>query len=116
MLAARVAGVCQACRAVWHLRCWVANKGQVFTANAVVALTAAWITRAIRLDWLRVSTNLAGAATTLPSWCAIHTHFNPSQADFSQRWCLGSLLAHVSTDAAGSPALCVHVPTGACLL
>jgi hypothetical protein len=82
----------------------------------VVALTAAWIARAVRLDWLRVSsvsTDLAGAATAttaLPSWCAIHKRFDLSQADFSQRWCLGNVLAHVSTDAAGLPALCLHVP------
>jgi hypothetical protein len=65
------------------------------------------------LDWLRVSsdyTDLAGATTALPSWCAIHKRFDLSQAEFFQRWCLGNVLAHVSTDAAGSPALCVHVP------
>ncbi len=84
--------------------------GQVFTAAAVVVLTAAWIARAVRLDWLRVSTDLAGAATALPSWCAIHKRFDLSQADFCQRWCLGNVLAHVSTDAARSPALRVHVP------
>ncbi len=76
----------------------------------MVALTAAWIARAVRLDWLRVSTDLAGTATALPSWCLIHKRFDLSQADFSQRWCLGNVLAHVSTDAAGLPALCVHVP------
>ncbi len=84
--------------------------GQVFTAVAVVALTAAWVARAVRLGWLRVSTDLAGTATALPSWCLIHERFDLSQADFSQRWCLGNVLAHVSTDAAGLPALCVHVP------
>ncbi len=66
----------------------------------MVALTAAWIARAVRLDWLRVSTDLAGAATALPSWCAIHKrfdYFDLSQADFSQRcWCLGNVLAHVT--------------------
>jgi hypothetical protein len=98
------------CRAVWHLRCCRVASGQVFTAAAVVALTAAWVARAVRLDWLRVSTDLAGTATALPSWCLIHKRFDLSQADFSQRWCLGNVLAHVSTDAAGLPALCVHVP------
>ncbi len=83
------------CRAVWHLPryCRVAN-GKVFTAAAVVVLTAVWIARAVWLDWLRVSTDLAGAATALPSWCAIHKRFDLSQADFSQRWCLGNVLAH----------------------
>ncbi len=82
---------------------------QVFTAAAVVALTAAWIARAVRLDWLRVSTDLAGTATALPSWCLIHKRFDLSQADFSQRWCLGNVLAHVSTDAAGLPALFLFI-------
>ncbi len=39
-------------RAVWHLRCCRVAGGQVFTAAAVVALTAAWVARAVRLDWL----------------------------------------------------------------
>ncbi len=81
------------CRAV--LRCCRVANGQVFTAAAVVALPAARIARAVRLDcWLRVSTDLAylaGAATALPSWCAIHKRFDLSQADFSQSWCLGNV-------------------------
>jgi hypothetical protein len=43
----------------------------------------------------------------------IHKRFNLSQADFSKRWCLGDVLAQVSSD--GSPAdfvsVFVHVPT-----
>ena len=46
--------------------------GQVFSASAVVALASSWIRRAIRLDWLRVSADLAGTAPALPSWCVIH--------------------------------------------
>ena len=98
------------CRAVWHLRCCRVAHGQSFTGAAVVALTAAWVERAIRLDWLRVTTDLAGSSTTLPSWCPIHKRFDLSQVDFVQRWCLGDVLAHVSESAAGSPDLCVHVP------
>ena len=100
------------CRAVWQLRCDRVVRGQVFTAGAVVALTAALVERAIRLDWLRVTVDLAGASTTLPAWCTIHKHFDLSQADFSQRWCLGAVLAHVSAGSDGSPVLCVHVPAG----
>ncbi len=103
------------CRALWHLWCRRAVDGeQVFTAAAVVALTAAWVERAVRLDWLRVSTDLVGASPTLPSWCNSSVFFL-SQAEFAQRWCLepgGSVLAAVSTDESGStPTLCVHVPT-----
>jgi hypothetical protein len=77
----------------------------------MVALTTSWIKRAIRFDWLRVTTDLAGTAPTLPSWCAIHRRFDLSQADFVQRWCIGTVLAHVSSDTAGSAAVRVHVPT-----
>jgi hypothetical protein len=98
------------CRAVWHLRCCRAAAGQVFTAATVVALVRSWLQRAIRLDWLRVTTDLSGASASLPTWCAVHTRFDLSQADFEERWCLGGVLAHVSLDAAGLAALCVHVP------
>ena len=37
------------CRAVWHLRCHRVATGKVFTAAAVVGLTAAWVGRAIHL-------------------------------------------------------------------
>jgi hypothetical protein len=77
---------------------------------AVVALVKSWVQRAIRLDWLRVTSDLAGESASLPTWCSIHTRCDVSQADFVERWCLGSVLAHVSMDAAGSAALCVHVP------
>jgi hypothetical protein len=92
--------------------------GKVFTAAAVVGLTrltAAWVGRAIRLDWLRVVADLT-QAHTLPSWCIIHKRFNLSQADFSKRWCLGDALAQVSSDGIDGtalPTLCVHVPTAA---
>jgi hypothetical protein len=57
------------CRAVWHLRCCRAAEGQVFTAATVVALES-WVQRAIRLDWLRVTSDLAGESASLPTWCS----------------------------------------------
>ena len=98
------------CRAVWYLRCCRVAHGQVFSASAVVALTSSWLRRAIRLDWLRVSADLAGTAPTLPSWCVIHKRFNMSQADFIKRWCLNNVLAEVSSDADGSAVVRVHLP------
>jgi hypothetical protein len=67
----------------------------------VVALASSWLRRAIRLDWLRVSADLAGTALTLPAWCVIHKRFNMSQADFIERWCLDNVLAEVSSGADG---------------
>jgi hypothetical protein len=85
--------------------------GQVFSASAVVALTSSWLRQAIsRLDWLRVSADLAGTALTLPSWCVIHKRFNMSQAGFIERWCLNNVLAEVSSGADGSAVVRVHVP------
>ncbi len=90
------------CRAVWHQRCCWAAAGQVYTAATVVALSdvtsaTSWVQRAIRLDWLRVTSDLAGASASLPTWCSIHTRFDLSQADLEERCCLGSVLAHVSS-------------------
>ena len=98
------------CRAVWYLRCCRVAHGQVFSASAVVALASSWIRRAIRLDWLRVSADLAGTALTLPSWCVVHKRFNMSQAGFIERWCLNNVLAEVSSGADGSAVVRVHVP------
>ena len=66
--------------------------------------------RAIRLDWLRVSADLAGTAPTLPSWCVIHKRFDVSQAEFIKRRCLNIVLAESSSDADGSAVVRVHVP------
>jgi hypothetical protein len=68
-------------------RCHRVATGKVFTAAAVVGLSAAWVGRAIRLDCLRVVADLTRAHSlyTLPSWCIIHKRFNLSQADFSKR-------------------------------
>ena len=98
------------CRAVWYLRCCRVAHGQVFSASAVVALASSWLRRAIRLDWLRVSADLAGTALTLPSWCVVHKRFNMSQAGFIERWCLNNVLAEVSSGADGSAVVRVHVP------
>ncbi len=84
--------------------------GQVFSASAVVALISSWLRRAIRLDWLRVSADLAGTAPTLLSWCVIHKRFDMSQAEFIKRWCLNNVLAESSSDADGSAVGRVHVP------
>ncbi len=78
--------------------------------RALYASTTVLIRRAVRLDRLRVSTDLAGAAPMLPSWCVLHRRFDMSQADYVQRWCLGAVLADVSSDAAGSAVARVHVP------
>ena len=101
------------CRAVWHLRCHRVATGKVFTAAAVVGLTAAWVGRAIRLDWLRVVADLTPSGTHSP-FLVHHSLTNASdlsQADFSRRWCLGDVLAQVSSDGTALPTLCVHVPT-----
>ena len=86
---------------------------QGFSASAVVALTFSWLRRAIRLDWLRVSADLAGTAPILPSWRVIHKRFDMSQAEFIKRWCLNNVLnvlAESSSDADGSAVVRVHVP------
>jgi hypothetical protein len=48
-----------------------------------------------RLDWLRGTSDLAGASASLPTsgWCNIHTHFDLSQAGFENRRYLGSVLS-----------------------
>ncbi len=61
------------CRAVWYLRCCRVAHGQVFSASAVVALASSWLRRAIRLDWLRVSADLAGTALTLSAFLVRHS-------------------------------------------
>jgi hypothetical protein len=75
--------ICACCFGVpvWHLRCHRVATGKVFTAAAVVGLTAAWVGRAIRLDWLRVvadltqthSDSLPGASFTNASTCRRRT-------------------------------------------
>ena len=49
------------CRAIWLLAC-KARAGEPVTWQGVVAVTRAWVARAIRQDWLRVS-------DTLPRGC-----------------------------------------------
>ncbi len=41
------------------------------------SLGLTWVhQRAIRLNWVRVSSDLAGASASLPTWCSIHTRFD----------------------------------------
>ncbi len=49
------------CRSVWAHVC-AASPGTALSWRAVVAVLQAWVSRAIRLDWLRVSASLPGAA------------------------------------------------------
>jgi hypothetical protein len=51
------------CRAVWLLAC-KARAGEPVTWQGAVAVTRAWVSRAIRQDWLRVS-------DTLPGYCPV---------------------------------------------
>jgi hypothetical protein len=99
------------CRSVWAHVC-AASPGTALSWRAVVAVLRAWVSRAIRLDWLRVSASLPGAAE-LPSWCVLSDRCRLTQEQFQDRWCLGAVLAHVGAGAesAGGPAaLHVHVP------
>jgi hypothetical protein len=96
------------CRAVWVMAC-KARSGEIAAGQGVVALVRAWVSRAIRQDWLRVSATLPGAAV-LPSWCVIEQRYQLTQEQFEDRWCLNGTLAHIDTTAAGCPLLCVHVP------
>jgi hypothetical protein len=97
------------CRAVWARTC-AASPGEGLSWRAVVGVLRAWVSRAIRLDWLRVCTSLPGAAD-LPSWCVLSDRCHLTQERFQDRWCIGAVLAHVDSVAAGGPAaLSVHVP------
>ena len=69
------------CRAVWSVVCRRKTAGTPVSSAAVVRLAAAWIARAVRLDWLRVSAALPGAAA-LPTWCVIEERFRLTQDQF----------------------------------
>jgi hypothetical protein len=99
------------CRAVWVCACRAKAEGGDGSWQAVVAMVHAWVSRAIRQDWLWVSASLPGAAV-LPSWCAMDKCFQLTQDQFRDRWCINDILAHIDTDTsvAGRSALCVHVP------
>ena len=63
------------CRAVWaQAGCRSAGPVGADGWRAVVATTSAWLSRAIRQDWLRVTATLTGAAV-LPSWCVLDKRF-----------------------------------------
>ncbi len=98
------------CRVVWLLAC-KARAGEPVTWRGAVAVTRAWVSRAIRQDWLRVSDTLPGAEV-LPSWCVIDKRYQLTQEQFQAfSWCLNDVLAHIDKPAAaGSFAPCVHVP------
>ena len=96
------------CRAVWLLAC-KARAGEPVTWQGAVAVARAWVSRAIRQDWLRVSDTLPGTEV-LPSWCVIDKRYQLTQEQFQARWCLNDVLAHIDQPAAGSFALYVHVP------
>ena len=95
------------CRAVWALRSRRAVLGQGFTAAAVVALTASWVERAVRLDWALVSGGLACEVLRV-----LGSRSCLTLGEFRARWCLGGVLATVGVGAA-APVLLVHVPRGA---
>jgi hypothetical protein len=94
--------------------CWLARPalaaGQLVTWQGAVAVTRAWVSRAIRQDWLRVSDTLPGAAVLPSCWCVIDKRYQLTQEQFQARWCLNGVLAHIDKPAAGSLTLCVHVP------
>ena len=99
------------CRAIWLTVCGARSGGSA-AWQGMVAVARAGVSRAIRQDWLRVSATLPGAAV-LPSWCVIEKRYQLTQEQFQGRWCLNGALAHIdTTDAAGCPVLCVHVPGG----
>ena len=97
------------CRAVWSVVCRRKATGASLSSAVVVGLAASWVTRAMRLDWLRVAASLPGAAA-LPSWCIVDERFRLTQGQFRDRWCINDVLAHTDTSAAGGVALHVHVP------
>jgi hypothetical protein len=48
--------------------------GQVYSAGTVVALVTSWVQRAIRLDWPRITSDLAGASASLPTYLVQYSH------------------------------------------
>jgi hypothetical protein len=73
------------CRAVWVVVCRRRAEGVPdIIAAAVVALAARWVERAVRLDWLRASASLPGAAV-LPSWCVLDMQFKLTLEQFNAR-------------------------------
>jgi hypothetical protein len=82
------------CRAVWAQVCRSRAAGGGMSPAAVVAATAAFIARVIRLDRLRGTASLHGGAV-LPSWCVIDGKtFQLTQEQFQERWCASDILAH----------------------
>ncbi len=76
----------------------------------MVATAAAFIARAILLDWLRVVASLPGAAV-LPPWCVIDKHSSSRRSSSRQeRWCANDVLPHTTVSHARGMELHVHVP------
>ena len=96
------------CRAIWAMAC-KARCGESVGWQGVVAMVRAYVSRAIRQDWLRVGAALPGAAV-LPSWCVIDKRYQLTQEQFRDRWCLNDVLAHIDAADHACPQLCVHVP------
>ncbi len=70
------------CRAVWAQVCRGKATGGGVQSVVVVATAAALITRAIRMDWLRLTASLP-AVGVLPSWCVIDKTFQLTQERFT---------------------------------
>ena len=99
----------QFCYTVWTLTSRRNRAGQQFDAAAIVAMTAAALERAIRLDWVRVGV-ASGGGGDLPSWCSLGLRRVRLQPEvFAGRWLAGGVLAHLAVGG-GRDALCVHVP------
>jgi len=87
------------CRSVWRLTARRSGGGLAFTAAAVVEMTAAELTRSIRLDWARVG---AGQGSGVEA-----RRVRLDLSDFADRWLMKGVLAEQETDGT----LRVHVPT-----
>ena len=96
---------------IWLTRqaCSLADTGAAsFTSTRVVASFVAEITSLIQHDWLRVQGDLRCNSGVCPTWFRGR---NPavSEAEFVQRWCQRSVLAHLPQGMAGAPGLQVKL-------
>ncbi len=70
-------------------------RGGGVSPAAVVAAATAFIARAIRLGWLRVTaSSCLMQLPVLPSWCVIDTTFQLTQEQFQKRWCVNEACPH----------------------
>ena len=96
---------------IWLTRqaCSLADTGAAsFTSTRVVSSFVAEITSLIQHDWLRVQGDLRCNSGVCPTWFRGR---NPavSEAEFVQRWCQRSVLAHLPQGMAGAPGLQVKL-------